>query len=91
MTLWRDIKELLKEFWFAPLLWPIMISFEISAWMGWNEVHWSIAVLVIAVMAVLTCILTPVMLLVNILVFAGIILWAPFALIIHLTKKAFTK
>lgn len=87
MTLWRDIKELLREFWFAPMMWPIMVAYEISSWMGWNEVHWSIAVLVIALMTTLVFVLTPVMIPVNLVVFAGILLWAPFALIIHLTKK----
>lgn len=91
MTLWRYIKELLREMWFVPMFWPLMLLYEFSGWCGYNDVHWSVLVLSMVPLLPLVLVFTLLLLPVNVLVFAGILLWAPFALIIHLTKKVLAK
>lgn len=83
--MWSAIKDVLKESWYAPLFWPLFILFAVAE--EGPDIHWSVFVLAMPFVLLFVVFGFAIMLPVQMLVFAVLLIAAPFALIYNLFTK----
>lgn len=83
--MWRDIKGIISEMWFAPMFWPLLITFAIGEWTA--EYHWSVFVMLLPFVLAFIMIGILVMLPVQAVVIVAVLVAAPFAFLYHIFTK----
>lgn len=83
-TLKTEVKDVVKEFWYAPMYWPMFIGFEVVA----NCEKWYHAFILGTLLLVPMIVLTVLMIPINVIVFVFVLIAAIVMAVVNLTRSA---